>query len=150
MYFLYWEAQLGRRNGTECVPVRACACVCTLMSCLFFTGDSPSSLAGSQDLFSRLYITANNIIETVCPFLSLPPPPPPSVFVPLMLPGLPYPTFLSVWDLIRPHYIFALCSSTTVTPMGSWCDGWGTGAIWPHPKRVVWYSRFNRMAQKSA
>lgn len=73
MYFLYWETQKGRRNGTECVSVCVCVCicVCTLMLCLFFTGDSPSSLAGSQDLFSLLYITANNIIETVSfPFSS--------------------------------------------------------------------------------
>lgn len=28
LYFLYREAQLGRRNGTECVPVCASVCVC--------------------------------------------------------------------------------------------------------------------------
>lgn len=28
LYFLYCEAQLGRRNGTECVPVFLCVCVC--------------------------------------------------------------------------------------------------------------------------
>lgn len=87
LYFLYCKAQLGWRNGTECVPVCVRACLCTLMSCLFFAGDSPCSLATAQDLFSpSLYITAKSIIEAVCPVLSFPPPPPPPLHSPLPLP----------------------------------------------------------------
>lgn len=68
LYFLYCEAQLGRRNGTEYVPF---VCMCVAMSCLCFAGDSLSSLEASQDLFSpSLYITANGITEAMCPVLS--------------------------------------------------------------------------------
>lgn len=70
-----------------CASVCARVCLCTLMSCLFFAGDSPCSLATAQDLFSpSLYITAKSIIEAVCPVLSFPPPPPPPLHSPLPLP----------------------------------------------------------------
>lgn len=70
------------------VCVRARVCFCTLMSCLFFAGDSPCSLAAVQDLFSpSLFITAKSIIEAVCPVL----PPPPPLLIPLPFPVFPYP-----------------------------------------------------------
>lgn len=69
---LSWGEEMGQ-NVCQCV----CACLCASMSCLFFAGDSPSSLADIQDLFSpSLYITANGITEALCPVLSLSPPPP--------------------------------------------------------------------------
>jgi len=113
-----------------CASVCERVCFCTLMSCLFFAGDSPSSLAVIQDLFSpSLYITANNIIETVCPVLSLPTPPP--LLVPVPLPVLTYPTSLYVC------LTTSLCCCTSVPTMGLWCDRSGTDALWPHPKHSV-------------
>lgn len=140
LYFLYLEAQLGRRNGTECVPV--CVCFCTLMSCLFIAGDSPSSLAASQDLFfPSLYITVNNITETVCPvlFLTLLPPPP-SRFVSLMVPVLSQSTVLHVKKFLGQPIRFVVCSWAAVTPMGLWYEWSGTDALWSHPNHsVVWW-----------
>lgn len=85
-------------------------CVCAPMSCLLFAGDSPSSLAAIQDLFSpSLYITANGITDALCPVLSFPPPPPP--FVSLPLPVLSPPlssTLLCVGDVTARHSLVLL------------------------------------------
>lgn len=49
----------SEETGTE-----ACQCLCTPMLCLLFSGDSPSSLAAVQDLFSpSLYVTTNRTTE---------------------------------------------------------------------------------------
>ena len=74
----------------------ACQCLCTPMLCLLFSGDSPSSLAAFQDLFSpSLYVTTNRTTEAALPsFLFFPLPAP--VF--LTLPFWPSPSPTSSWE----------------------------------------------------
>lgn len=69
LYFLYCEAQLGWRNGTEIVPVFVCF-VNRCRACYFLV--IHPALAAVQDLFSSFYVTASHITDaTVLSFFSL-------------------------------------------------------------------------------
>lgn len=77
LYFLYCEAQLGRRNGTECVPVFVCVCVCTHVVpviCWWFT-----QLSGSHPgpIFSFSLHNSKRYYRCLvsCPFFSSSPSP---------------------------------------------------------------------------
>lgn len=106
---LSWGEEMGQN-------VCQCLCVCAPMSCLLFAGDSPSSLAAIQDLFSpSLYITANGITDALCPVLSFPPPPPPP-FVSLPLPVLSPPI---LHPAVCRRRNCASLPGATVSPMGS-------------------------------
>lgn len=104
-----------------------CVCVYVAMSCLFFGGDSPSSLEAVQDLFSpSLYITVNGITEAMCPVLFLPPP-----LVPLPLPVLPFPILSlpvyvqCVWELLKAQK-HRVAEQISGCGLGR-CVGWDTG-----------------------
>lgn len=123
LYFLYCEAQLGRQNGTDCVPVFVSLCTHVVPA-----GDSPGSLAAIQDLFSlSLYVTTNGITDALCPVLFLLPPPAPPSFVPLPPSVLPAPILHPA--VCRRHDCASL-SGATVSPMGTYVPG-------PHPKHLV-------------
>lgn len=138
LYFLYCEAQLGRRNGTECVPEFVCVsvCLCAAISCLLLDGDSPSSLAVIQDLFSpSLYITTNGNTDALCPVLSFPPPPPALPFFHchfLFCPSLP----LCVEDVTVLYSLVLLYHPWD-------CEVARTEhKFWSHTQCTWWYTRF--------